>query len=369
MALLANRNAVVLLDMAGCPNRCRHCWLGTAPNRRLEPDDLRRMAKVFRRWRKPGESDPFFERLGFASWYREPDFAPNYRELYELERELSDDNASRFELLSIWRLARDPGYAAWAREVGTEACQITFFGLEATTDWFTRRRGSFQDTLTATERLIEAGIRPRWQVILTKSFLPEAEAFVELVRGLHLEERVEGLGAPFRVFLNTPSPNGEAFAIEDRRVEAADLESLPACLVDQTLAHFGARDLSEALGRPEAELLPELAVEKGTVAERPGTLPTRLAFVVDSNFGVYTNMDETAPWCCLGHLWEDGLDTVMRRLEEDATPGLQALFQVPVAVLASRYGRPDSQCLYSPSDLLARWVRLWAQERWQAGAR
>ncbi len=363
------REISVLLDMAGCPNRCRHCWLGAAPNHRLKPDDLRRVAEVFRGWCRPGESDPFFKRLGFASWYREPDYAPNYRELYELERELSDDNASRFELLSIWRLARDPGYAAWAREAGTEACQITFFGLEVTTDWFARRRGSFQDALAATERLIEAGIRPRWQVILTKHFLPEAGAFVELVRALRLEERVEGLGAPFRVFLNTPSPNGEAFAIEDLRVEAADLESLPDYLVEQTLAHFGRDVLAEALGRPEAELLPGMLAEAGTVAEQPGALPARLAFVVDSGFHVYTNMDETAPWCRLGHLWKDGLDEVLRRFEADDTPGLQALFRAPVAELARRYGRRDGGRVYSPSDLLARWVRLWAQERRQAESR
>ncbi|MGI6376472.1 MAG: hypothetical protein ACOX3S_10785 [Anaerolineae bacterium] len=31
---------VACLDMAGCPNRCRHCWLGVAPNGRLTRDDL-----------------------------------------------------------------------------------------------------------------------------------------------------------------------------------------------------------------------------------------------------------------------------------------------------------------------------------------
>ena len=26
--------AALLFDVAGCPNRCRHCWLGHTPNRR-----------------------------------------------------------------------------------------------------------------------------------------------------------------------------------------------------------------------------------------------------------------------------------------------------------------------------------------------
>ena len=31
----------VALDMAGCPNRCRHCWLGHTPNKRIPEETLR----------------------------------------------------------------------------------------------------------------------------------------------------------------------------------------------------------------------------------------------------------------------------------------------------------------------------------------
>ena len=85
--------------------------------------------KQFRDWTRSGENEPFADPLTVQTWYREPDFAPNYRGLWELEKELSDKGAAvRFELLSIWRLARDESYAPWARDIGTEACQISFFG-------------------------------------------------------------------------------------------------------------------------------------------------------------------------------------------------------------------------------------------------
>jgi len=70
------------------------------------------------------------------SWFREPDFHPNYRRLYDPEGELNGQPPKRFELLSIWRLARDDGYAKWAKDVGTEACEISFFGTQETNDWF-----------------------------------------------------------------------------------------------------------------------------------------------------------------------------------------------------------------------------------------
>jgi len=171
-----------MVDLAGCPNRCRHCWLGNPPNRRVSRETFRDVVQQFRAWVRPGESQPFTTALGVFTWYREPDFAPDYRALWALEQELSDrGEARRFELLSIWRLAHDEDYARWAREIGAEACQISFFGLEENTDYFMRRSGAFKDALVATERLLAAGIRPRWQLFLTERAIPELEEFVELI--------------------------------------------------------------------------------------------------------------------------------------------------------------------------------------------
>ena len=60
------------------------------------------------------------------SWFREPQ--EDYEKLYAFEAELSDLKPYRFELLSIWRLARDEKYAKWTKKIGT--CQIALFGME-----------------------------------------------------------------------------------------------------------------------------------------------------------------------------------------------------------------------------------------------
>ena len=124
---------------------------------------------------EPGESTPYFAHLTVSSWVREPDNTSDYRALYALEQELSDGPPQRFELLSVPRLAHDPGYASWAAEIGTTACQITFFGVGGTQDWFSRRRGAFQDCLAATAALVRAGIRPRWQLFVTRRLLSELD--------------------------------------------------------------------------------------------------------------------------------------------------------------------------------------------------
>ena len=354
MPPLESRDLIVAVDMAGCPNRCRHCWLGSPPNRRLPLETLARVAEAVRGWARPGESAPFFRRLTVASWYREPDYAPNYRELYRLERELSDEPA-RYELLSIWRLARDEGYACWAREIGTEACQSTFFGLERTTDRFVRRAGAFRDNLLATERLLAVGIRPRWQLILTEAILPELEGLGALSRSLNLEARVAALGGDFHLFLNSPSPDGEAFHLEPLRPGPEALARVPAYLAAKTLAHFGREDLADCLGRPEADWLPELLV----CATPPSLAPPRLALLVNAELDVFPSISELTPWWRLGNLEADGVGAILAAHERDLPAGYRANYHLPTGELAARYGRPEGRQLYTRDDLLLRWLHLW----------
>ena len=56
--------------------------------------------------------------------------------------------------------------------------------MEETNDWFYRRRGAFQDKLTATERLLDVGIKPRWQIFLTQKIIPEIGDLLKIVERL-----------------------------------------------------------------------------------------------------------------------------------------------------------------------------------------
>lgn len=350
------------MDMAGCPNQCRHCWLGNSPNRRVPEDTLRWVVKQFREWIRPGENEPFAKPLTVMTWYREPDFAPNYRELWELEQELSDNGAAvRFELLSIWRLARDESYAHWARDIGTEVCQISFFGLKENTDYFTRRPGSFQDSLVATERLLEVGIRPKWQLFLTERVIPDLEGFVALIHSLELEKRVRELGYEFEVFVHPVAPDGEAFNIEHLRPTVDVLSSIPCYLVEKTKQYHGTSSLEECLGKAERDWIAELERENEPFA----TYPNTLAFMVTPGLEVFSNVGEPMPWWKLGNLRMESVDRIMRCFENDEAPGLYGNFHIPVSELAQTYGRQDSQYIYTREDLILRWLRMWGEDYWR----
>lgn len=350
------------MDMAGCPNRCRHCWLGHPPNRRVSEDTFRWVVKQFRDLIPYGENKPFAKPLTAMTWYREPDFASNYRELWELEKELSDTGAAkRFELLSIWRLARDKTYAQWAREIGTEECQISFFGLEENTDYFTRRRGSFKDSLLATERLLDVGIRPRWQLFLTERLIPELESLVELIQTMKLEERVQAMGYEFEVFVHPVAPDGEAFNIEHLRPTVDVLSSIPSYLAEKTKQYQDVTTLEECLGKAEKDWIIELSEENESFA----TYPDTLAFMVTPELDVFSNLGEPMPWWKLGNLKIDGVERLMQCFENDKVPGLFANFHIPISQLAQIYGRKDSQYIYTRDGLVLRWLRMWGEEHWQ----
>jgi len=378
MPSFRSREIGVLVDMAGCPNRCRHCGLGCPPNKRLSEETLRWVVQQFKVWVYPGEQEPFFNPVVVITWYREPDFAPNYRELYELEKELNGGKSTRFELLSIWRLARDESYAKWAYDVGvtdkhlgtsvgegTESCQISFFGMEKTTDYFTRRPGSFRDSLVATERLLEVGIKPRWQLFLTKLIIPELNDLLRLAESMNLEKRVREIGGEFEIFLHAPGPDGEAWNIEHLRPTVDVISQIPTYLVEKTKAHSGASSVEEAFGYAENDLIERLLNDSQPYAWRPGFL----AFMVTSNLDVFSNIAELTPWWKLGNLKTDSIGEIMRRFENDETEGMYANFHIPVSTLVEAYGQSDNRKIYKLGDLKSRFVRQWAKNQWEENKR
>ena len=317
----------VMADMAGCPNRCRHCWLGSQPNGKMTTEDFRGIARQFAAWRD--ENDNGIRQLGFFSWWREPDYQDNYKELWKLEQELSSPGrAMRFELLSVWRLARDPSYAKWAATLEPKKCQISFFGMESATDWGCRRKGAYADNLLATERLLEVGMTPRWQLFLTKPWLCDLNGFLRLICELKLQKRCEAIGHNFEVFIGGISPEGNGFEIDQLRIDKEDLAFIPSSLIDIC------REGINLLGQPEHELLGLMATE-----DSPPNISANTPCVsINAAFDVYPNIAEPTQWWHLGNLRTDGIDVVMERYINQSTPGMKANREIPLCTLASRYG-------------------------------
>ena len=342
----------VAVDIHGCPNRCRHCYLGAPPAPGLREERLREIVAEFRVAGRP---------LRVSAHIWEPDFSADYRHLHELENELGDLPSLRaeMELLSVWRLARDPDYAPWAHSIGVRVCQISFFGLEGATDWACRRRGAFRDALAATERLLAAGIRPRWQWFFTTRLPPDIPGLLALTEDLRLRERCEAAGGPFALFLNCPAPDGEGVHLEGLRPTMEDAARLPGPLREQSERHLGS-----ALGEAEGALIERLLHDQRPIAPTEADVFSRpLWLLICGNEDVYANVGEMTPPWRLGNLREEGAGRIIAALEEDRPPGLQALRTVPVAQLAAQFGDRSSRRLYVESDLKSKLLRSHLNQR------
>ena len=353
MPPLRSRKLGLAFDMHGCPNACRHCYVGDLPGGAMSEQDVRWAAELFRGFARKDDAAAFFEEMKVCTSAREPDFSDDYRRLYQLEAELSDGKPCRYELLSIWRVARDEGYARWAKTVGPDTCQISFFGTDETNDWFFRRKGAFRDGLAATERLLEAGMKPRWQLFLTRKILAELPDLLKLVEKMRLRQRVESLGGEFDIFMHTPGPHGRARRIEHLRPTIDELKHIPGEIIESSKKHFKA----ETLHCTEAELCSQIvAAEDAFPYAYPQ--PEMLWLLATTTFDVFPiNMGTSEPWWRLGNLKTDLVEAILRRFEHNETPGLRTICGISPKELVRKHGDLRSRRVYDArDDLLALYV-------------
>ena len=345
-------------DMKACPNYCRHCYLGSPGSSRVNEDDLRRIVDRFRAFVVSDENWTPIRRLLVSSWVWEPDYADNYKELYELEAELSDGEPCRYELLSIWRLSRDPQYAEWAKQIGPDKCQITFFGMEETNDWFYRRKGAFRDLLKGTERLLEVGMKPRWQFFLTKKLVAELPALLKLVDQLRLHERVKALGGEFELFMHTPGPDSWARQIEHLRPTADEVSDLPNDILEPSKKHFG----RETLWETERDLVAQILDQQESFPYAYH-VPERLWLTFKGSLDVYSNVaTPKTPWK-LGNLATDTPGDILRKFEMNGPVGLKTIYSHSPGKLVEQFGDHRGDKIYSgQDDLLALYVAQYCDE-------
>lgn len=335
----------VLVDMAGCPNRCRHCWLGSHRNGNMSTEEFKTIAEQFKNWRD--ENGEGIKEFGFFTWWREPDYADNYKELHLLECELSSPGRSmRFELLSTWRLARDFEYAKWAATLEPNKCQITFFGMEKNTDWGMCRMGAFNDQLLATQSCFDVGIEPRWQLFLTKRCLNDLDTFYDLYKSY--EEK----NYPFELFIGGMSPEGNGWYLEDERLDEDDIKLIPEGLL--SLSDEGL----ESLGLPEYILLDELSHD----VNPPNINPPFSCVEITCDYDVYPNIAEATEWWRLGNLKTDGVNKIMDAYYNNIPPAMKANVTIPIKELAEKYGDIKSKKLYTKDDLICRFMHQWGMD-------
>lgn len=327
----------VCVDMAGCPNRCKHCWIGVTENKGMDVVQFKEIAEAFRKY-----TDCF----EIYSWYREPDFRADYKNLWELEKQLSTEKIQHFELASFWRLVRDEAYVKWLCEQDVRKVQLTLFGDEVTTDFYVGRKGAYQEIVTAIDILLENEIVPRIQIFVNQRNLLKLDSIEKLCEDLKLEKRCESVGQKLELFVHAGSCDGENEKLYDIRIESESLSKIPVYIVKHTLDYMKKNSIEEVFGFTEKYLCSEIR-NWDVYAYSESNSPV---FYVDSNFDVYPNMTSTYPWWKIGNLRSDGCETILKKYAENNFFAAKEMKANRFESILDTYGKKDSAKLFQVED-------------------
>ena len=322
------KSITIAADMYGCPNRCRHCWLSHMPNRKMEDGSDQWIVDCFR---------PFFEKIEFFSWLREPDYCDDYKYRWERDKRLSINTVPRrFELGSFWRLVRDPEYVRFLKEVGVSCVQLTLFGLQETTDRYIGRKGAFDELLKATEILIENEIRPRWQTFINQENKDEIVELLNLSETMKLKERVEAFGGTFKFFVHAGSCDGENRNLYPIRINNGEV---PDVLIPYFLNYeenYSERELCEKLKNDHSSII--LHNDK------------ELVIYVANDYDLFFNFTHMKKEWKIGNLKTEPTEELVRSILDEDTPALRIARSISVGELVSKYGHFDSNKLFEVDD-------------------
>ncbi len=321
--MMYDKQLNLAVDLNGCPNRCLHCWLGHMPNRKMEPDADRFIMDCF---------SPYFDRIAFYSWLREPDYCDDYAGRWKRDLEISKNaRPERFELASFFRIVRDGRYIPFLRSVGVKKVQLTLFGLKDTQDRYVGRKGAFDEVMKVTDLLINGGITPRWQCFINEE---NQDEIVELFR---MSRKIREKRCPeLEFFVHEGSCDGENLKLYPIRILKRHIpeELIPFYLnYDQILTE---KECCESLDKNDSQ--PSFPV--GDI----------ITLNISNGYDVFYNFTHmTLPWM-IGNLKRDQPADLVQRILSGDTRALRTAGKHTWAELAARYGDPDSERAFGMDD-------------------
>lgn len=320
---MSEKTLNLVVDMYGCPNRCLHCWLGHLPNRKMEKGSDSFIVNYF---------SPFFDKIAYYSWLREPDYCDDYEERWQRDLKISKNTfPERFELASFYRIVRDEKYIPFLRSVGVKKVQLSFFGLESTQDRYVGRKGAYKEVMCATDLLISEGIIPRWQCFINEE---NREEIVQLFR--MAMEMKNTRCSELEFFVHEGSCDGENRKLYPIRIEK---RHIPEELKEVFL------DYDNILS--EAECCHALMNDFSSPSFPIGNDVT---LNISNQFDVYYNFTHmTAPWI-IGNLKTADPEDLVSKILSGNTVALNAAKLCTWAELMQEYGNPLSDRVFSLDD-------------------
>lgn len=326
-----NKRLILAVDMNGCPNRCKHCWLGHMPNKNMKKSDDEFIVGFFK---------PYFNSITYYSWLRDPDFTDDYANRWKRDNQISiNSKPQRFELASFYRLVRDKNYVRFLKSLNVNSVQLTFFGLEKLTDKYIGRTGAFEELLQATEILISNKIAPRWQTFINQENAQEIVELLRLSETLDLRKRCKAFNRDFIFFVHAGSCDGENRKLYDIRINKEDIPK-------ELIAYYNNIDNMYT----EAELCSKLKNDNTHFVYHNDK---DIVLNISNEFDVYFNFTHMLDNWKIGNLKLNSCEEIIKRILDEDIPALHIAREITVAGLVEKYGDFLSHKIFDSYDYKA----------------
>lgn len=326
-----NKKLILTVDMYGCPNRCKHCWLGHMNNKNMKESDDGFIVNFFK---------PYFNSITYYSWLREPDFTDDYINRWKRDNQISiNSKPQRFELASFFRLVRDKKYVRFLKSLNVNSVQLTFFGLKKLTDKYVGRNGAFEELLQATEILINNKIAPRWQAFINQENAQEIVGILKLSETLNLRERCRAFNRDFIFFVHSGSCDGENRKLYDIRINKEDIPK-------ELITYYP--DLKNMYA--ESELCNML---KNDYSHFVYHNDNDIVLNISNEFDVYFNFTHMLDNWKIGNLKLNNPDEMVKNILTENIPALNIAREITIAELVERYGNFRSHKIFDSYDYKA----------------
>ncbi len=312
-----NKNLVLVVDMHGCPNRCKHCWLGDLPNNIMDDGSDELIVNLFK---------PYFKNITFYSWLREPDFCQNYQERFKKDNLLSSILPKRFELASFYKIVRDKEYVEFLKEVGTKKVQLTFFGLKEMTDKYVGRNGAYEELIEASNILKANKIEPRWQIFINEENKADVVKLLDVAKKMNINE----------IIIHEGSCDGNNMGLYDIRINKQNIpdEVKPFYLDYENI--LTEKECIELLKDEDSHFIPHFDDE--------------IVLNITSDFNVYFNYTNPLPKWRLGNILEEDIEIIIERIINNDVEAIRISKEISIKELIKKYGNINSNKVFSLDD-------------------
>ncbi|MCK9198064.1 MAG: radical SAM protein [Bacilli bacterium] len=322
------KKLTLVVDTYGCPNRCKHCWLGHMTNRKMPQGSDEFLINYFA---------PFFDSIEYYSWVREPDFCNEYKSRWEKDIAISvNSRPTRFELASFYMLNHDANYVNFLKEVGTKIVQLTFFGLENMTDKYVGRVGAFNELINATNILLDNNISVRWQAFINKENKEDLIELLELSKNMNLEERCQKTGNPFKFFVHSGSCDGENMKLYNLRI---DKKEVPLKLIPYYLDYdhtYEEKEIWEILKNDNSFL--------------NFSKKDKMVINVANNFDIFFNYTHMKKEWKIANVKKDKANLVINKIINNDVYAINVANNTPISTLVKECGDCTSSKIFFIED-------------------